>query len=76
MQTVTSHGKGNQAVDLSLNRAARSWHGRQRDDERIGRLEAVDQSGVGGDQLAVFSLREGDIEAVINTDSGLAGDQP
>jgi hypothetical protein len=25
MQTVTSRGKGNQAVDLSLNRAAGSW---------------------------------------------------
>jgi len=71
MQTVTSHGKGNQAVDLSLNRAARSWHRRQGDDERIGRLEAVDQTGVGRDELAAFALRQGDREAVVHIDSSL-----
>ena len=32
--------------------------------EEIGRLEAVDQSAVGRDQLAAFSLRQGDMEAV------------
>jgi hypothetical protein len=45
-----------------------------RRDEGTRRPEVIDQSGVGSDQLATFSLREGDIEAVINTDSGLAGD--
>ena len=42
--------------------------------EGTGQPEVIDQSGVGSDQLAAFSLREGDIQAVISTDSGLAGD--
>jgi hypothetical protein len=71
MQTVTSHGKGSQAVDLSLNRAAMSWRRRQGHDERIGRLAAVNQTGVGRDELAAFALRQGDREAVVHIDSSL-----
>jgi hypothetical protein len=36
--------------------------------------EIIHQSGVGGHQFAPFSLREADIEAVKNTESGLVGD--
>jgi hypothetical protein len=74
IQTATSHGKGNQALDLSLNQAARSWHRRQRDVERIGQPETADQSGVSHDELAAFALGQGDREAVARIDSNLAGD--
>ena len=60
MQTVTSHCKGNQAVDFSLSRAARSRRGHQSDDERIGQMETADQSGVGRDEVADFALGLGD----------------
>ena len=44
--------KGNESVELPFRGRRGSWHRRQRDDEGIGRLQAVDQPDVGRDQLS------------------------